>query len=413
MTTFGTLQIGRMNLVEIPKYPATDSAGPSQIYGRNLAVAGQESVPSWVGTSVAQLNARSDDLNGSTYSFVPVTFSDKADRDGYYTINDTTATLTNWEGEMISLSWTAVLLKVGTPLEIDLESRLTGAATRNTSFPASAATGYRSHTPPVGAYGYWTGSTEPSAVLRPSSDGTITTYLNLPIVSTSRWGCSLADYPLGRCRFLDSNGLERSGLGFSVGNTGVWTLQNSLVQASSPPASGGMIQISSWTSGAWQPKTWDIQFNGTALGTPASVSVLRNEYEMGVVRLLWDTAPGRITADLTVKRGDRNLQMYIQSEVSGTIKVVRHTAEGGSSAVTGYVTAAANDTAGNRYIVGSAHTFTADTTNGGISAAASTGMDVFVGVLAGGSAAIVGDRAADLYSQYLGSPAEMVSGVRR
>jgi hypothetical protein len=412
MTQFGTVQLGRLALVEIPKYAAVDQDSDRNSYGRTLSIQGQESSPGFFGTTAAQLAAKVDDLVGMIGELIPATFSDKADRNGYYTVATASASLTNWEGETESMTWSATLTRVGTPFEIDLESRLTGAVTRNTSFPASAATGSRSHTPPIGAYGYWSGPTLPSAVSRSSEDGTLTAYTALPITSTTRWGCSLGNYPLARVRFLDDNGIERSGTQFQIGNAALWTLKNALVNVT-PISSGGVMNVASYTGGAYQTKNWDLQVGGVSLGAPVSVSLLRNEYELCVVRLLWTQTPGRVTADLTLRRGSRLLELYIQTETSSTIKVVRGSAEAGSSAVTGYVTASANDGAGNKYIIGGAHTFTADTANGGISLAATTTLDAFVGVVAGGTGAVTGDKAADLYSQYLGFPAEQVRGTRR
>jgi hypothetical protein len=413
MTQYGTIQVGRLTLVELPKSAAVDQFSDRDTYGRTLAIQGQESVPGFFNTTLPQLKAKIDDLVGNVNSFVPVSFTDKSDRNGYYTISLAQVNEVNWEGEMASATWSITLNRIGADSEIDLQSRLTGAQTRNTSGAASGSTGVRTHTPPIGAYGYWSGPTIPSQINRPSADGTVITYSGLAITSTVRWGCAVGNYPGGRVRFLDDNGVERSGTQFPApAPSAAWSFSNALVNVA-PLTSGGVLNVSAYTSGAYQAKSWDLQVNGSTLGVPLSIKMLHNEYEMGVLRMTWNsTNVGRVTADLTLRRGSRLLELYLQTESSTTIKVVRSSAEIGTSTLT-YVSASSNDAAGNRYIVGSAHADTADVANGGVSVSASVAMDAFIGVVAGGSGAIVGDRASDLFGQYLGFPAEQVTGVIR
>jgi hypothetical protein len=220
----------------------------------------------------------------------------------------------------------------------------------------------------------------------------------------------VASYLNGRVRFIDSNALERSGVNYSPAASG-WNLNNALVRVQ-PLASNGVLQVAAWTGGAWQNISWDILSGGTTLGAPTSCTVLRNECELAVVRLLWTQAPGRITVDLTLRRGSRFVEVYVQGEFSATLVIQCFTAQAGTAG-TGYVSATANDGAGNRYIVGSAKTFANLLTQGGISLASTTTLDAFIGVVAGGSGAVAGDVATDLYAQYLGSPSELVQAVRR
>jgi hypothetical protein len=99
------------------------------------------------------------------------------------------------------------------------------------------------------------------------------------------------------------------------------------------------------------------------------------------VRLLYAMALGRFTVDLTLRRGSRFVELYVQGQTSSTLKAVLTTPEA-STAGTGFVRVTANDANGNRAIVGSARTFTADTTNGGLSKASTTTLDAFLGVIA-------------------------------
>lgn len=422
MTQFGVINFGRMALVEFPTQAASIAAGAvntSSPTGRTLALVGQESTPSapTVGTTSNLLRALQEDLHGLAGSFVPVTFTDKSELNGYYVVTDASADLQNWEQEAVTLTWKTDLVRVGTDLEIDIESRLTGGI-RNSSFAVSA-NGVRWHSPSVGHYGYFTASgNTPSSVVRIGSDGAQTVYLGLPFTGSviPRWGCSVSNYLGGRARFIDRNSIERSGIQFTNVSTSAWTASNGLVQVV-PLTSGGVFNVSNWSSGssAFQSKNWDLQYNGASLGTALGISLLRNEPEMLVARMIWSTlGPNRITADLTLRRGSRFLELYIQSQVSGTINIVRSSAEAATSSGGGaYIFATSNDANGNRYVLGSALTNIQNLTSGGISTSASVAMDAFIGVSVGGSAAVVGDQPADLWNQYIAAPAELVQGIRR
>lgn len=404
--SYGTVQVGRLALTEA--LSAYDDKVNATTDVRTASITGQESLPPLTALQLARIQ---DDVPGLLGALVPVTFRDKADRNGYYQVRDVGAKLFSWTGEVVTCDWNLTLTRVGTDTEVDLESRLSGSATRNNSF---AATGERWHAPPIGHYGYWTGSTQPSTVVRTGADGAMTVYRGLPTgVSPTinpRWGCPVAAYLSGRVRVLDVNGLERTGSNWTTPASG-WELSNGLVRVK-PLASSGLLEISAYTGGDWQAKSWDVLSGGSTIGAFDSMSVLHNEPEMVVLRLLRSQSPGRITVDVTLRRGSRFAELYVQAAFSSTLKVVRASTEAGTAG-TGYVRATVNDGAGNRYIVGSALTHTADTTNGGLSLAATTTLDAFVGVIAAGSGAVAGDQAADLYAQYLGAPSELVQAVRR
>jgi hypothetical protein len=421
MTQFGSITLGRLSLVELPTMVASPAAAaPTSTAptGHTLALSGQESLPDFAGSTAAQLSARQADLlgMGSASSFIPVVFSDKAELNGYYIVSDSSADLQNWEGESVTLTWKADLNRIGTDLEVDIESRMTGT-TRNNMF---AITGVRWHSPSIGHYAYFSaqGNT-PTVVTRIGLDGAHVVYLNLPTAQSTipRWGCAVGNYLGGRVKFLDGNSIERSGVLFSPATPANWALSNGLINIT-PLSSGGVLNVASYTSGsgAYQAKTWDLRFAGTTLGVPLGISLLRNEPEMVVARLLWSTASlVRVTGDLTLRRGARHVELYLQSQIAGQFKVVRGTTENGTTGGSGaYITATSNDAAGNKYILGSALTTTADTTNGGLSSSASVlAMDAFIGAVVGGTGAVTGDTATDLYNQYIATPSELVQGIRR
>jgi hypothetical protein len=144
----------------------------------------------------------------------------------------------------------------------------------------------------------------------------------------------------------------------------------------------------------------------------SEISILRNDYEMISLRMVKHLTIGRLILDMTLRRGMRFIEVYVQRYAADRIGIVR-TVTTASTATSGYVVATANDPAGNRGVVGSARTFTADTINGGITKSATTTLDAMIGVVMNGGSALAGDAAVDLYAQYLGAPGEIVRGVRR
>lgn len=411
-----TIKLGRLTLTEMPflagqDNPATESGSQISPYGRLLRVAGQEGYPA--SFTAGQLSALHDDLQGlvQAQSVIPVTFTDKSDRNAFYVVYSASNALQNWSGnELIKDGWVIDLQRVGTDHEVDFESRLTGPNTVNTT---TGLTGTQWNSPPAGHYAF-SGWGAYSVFTRACADGPAQTlytdsFANPP--TTARWGCSLSNYPNGRARFLDQNGLERSGIQFGPSLTS-WTLSNGLVQVQ-PGSGGNTIDVACWSGSAWHNKQWDLTYSGTNLSGWSSANLLRNDYEQVTLRLVRDLSE-RILIDLTLRRGSRFLEVYIQQDLAtGTFKVVRHTAEAGTSG-TGTLTASVNDTNGDQYTIGSAHTVTADTTNGGLSSAAGvTSFDCYIGAVVGGTGAASIDNASSLMTQYLGRRGEYVQAVRR
>jgi hypothetical protein len=397
--TYGLIAAGRLPLRE---------DFPAGLTGAGMTLKGQESSPP---LSLLELERRREDLLGLDGDTIPVTFTSKARLSGFYRVQSAKADLVNWTGHAVAtLDWTLELVRLGTEFELDHESRLSGPLTRNTSH---AVTGERWLAPPVGHYGFWSGTTSPTAVTRTGIDGPMLVYRNVP-ATHPRWGTTTGGALAGRVRFLDDGPTERTGTNFTPAATG-WELANGLVRVR-PLTAGGVLEVAAWDPGAgsWETKAWDLTAAGVSLGAPRSVTLLRNQFEATVVRVLWGTSagPGRTTVDLTLRRGSRFVELYVQASTSTTLAIVRATAEG-ATAGTGYLRATADDAAGNRYVLGSAQAFSTDLANGGISKAATRTLDAFLGVALAGGAAVVGDQPDHLMAQYLGSPGELVVPVRR
>lgn len=398
--TFGVIQAGRLALREDS---SVDLAVGDE--GAKVSLSGQESVPR---LTLAQLQRRVDDFVALSGQLVPLTFSQKPYLDGFYWVDEASARLEEWQPQAVGIMpWKLQLTRAGYQGDTDLESRLAGPTTRANDH---AATGERWHAPPLAHVAYSAGATTPSVVTRTTTDGVLTVYRNVASGVHPRWAVAPGAYGGARCRFTDSAGIERMATRAPLAATG-WQMHNGLVRVSVDGS--GSLDIAAWTGGAWRSKLWDV-VHGTGpavvMGAPTLISLLRNDYECVSVRLVKALNPGRITVDLTLRRGSRFVEVYVQHQFGTTLKLTTVTAEA-TTASTGYLTATAADAAGNKLVVGSSRSFTADNVQGSIARAATATLDAFVGVQV--AAAPAGDLAGDLFKQYLGVPSESVKGVRR
>ncbi|MEU1309512.1 hypothetical protein ABZ419_11540 [Streptomyces cinnamoneus] len=401
---WGDLQLSRILLRET--FTVTEAGGDS----RTLDTDGQESSPP---LTRAQTIGCHDNINALQPGTVAaVTFTDKPERNGYYSVRSAGSTLTEYHGEVVTAAWKTSLTRLGSAAEVDLQSRLTGAV-RSNDFSLS---GERWHAPPIGHYGYYTGSSSPTTMTRTTTDGTMTVYRSVPASVSPRWGCAPTDYLDGRVRVNDttaaSANIELEGTDRSVPSS-AWSLGNGIVNVV-PSASAGVLDVQAYTGGAWRSKMWNVTVAASAVAAWDSASLLRNDPEMCILRLVASRNPGRVTLDLTLRRGSRFVEGYLQSGSSATLAVYLQTAETNNTALaaSGYVTATNNDAAGNRFVAGSARTFTGHA-SGGVSKASTTTLDFWIGVAAGGGSAVAGDAATDLRNQYIACLPEAVYAVRR
>lgn len=400
---FGEIRVNRVYLVE-KENAKEDMQG-------KLSLTGQESSPPTTVALVTFLHGQVSAMQKGMV--VPVTFRDKNERDGFYTVNDSSSDLTNFQNEVAKADWTVELMRGGSHTECDLQSRLTGAVRQNDF----SQTGERWHAPAINHYSYQTGTTDVSSwVDRVGLDGTVRVYRGVPSTSHPRWGCTPVNYQLGRVRVTDtlevSTENEIEGINRQLSTTG-WAMSNGLVNVTAT-ASAGVIDVQSYSGGAYRSTLWNIQRNGVNVQAWQSISVLRNSFEHCIIRLVANVvnAPGRVVLDLSIKRGSRFIEGYFQSSSSTTLKVVQVTAAA-STAGTGYVVKTSNDGNSNRPIIGSARSFTNDLTNGGISKATTTSMDFYIGAVISATSPASGDAAADLQNQYIGALPESTYLIRR
>lgn len=404
--SWGTLTVGRLTLKE--NYTLTDAVNASS-GDRSVALTGVETSPQ---RPMAELLALGEDLGTLLRQVVPVTFSQKVERNGYYEVQDVNVAALLWQGEAAAVNWTLSLNFVGPDNAVDVESRLANVVRANDFVLA----GERLHAPPIGHYSYQVGTATPATVVRTGVDGAITAYRSIPAATNPRWGSPVASYLTGAVRILH-NSVVRAGAGIALTPTG-WEMNNGLVRVKADTvAITSTLRVGAWTGAAWQDKGWDVRIGGTTV-TPAqmkSVTVLRNDPEMCTVRIIIQQAvdSSRKILDVSLRRGSRFIEGYVQRPSSGTLDVVLDVPEARTdNSATGYVLATANDAAGNRFVAGSAKTFTAHV-DGGVSKAATTTLDFFVGVEAGGTGAVAGDGAVALRDQYIGAMSETSRMVPR
>jgi hypothetical protein len=363
---WGTVTVGRLELRET----WTASRGADG----KLSLSGQESNPPLTTAAVRQ---RAEDLAGLAGALVPVAFTDKPDLDGYYRVESAEVEHTDYQGEVVTAGWTLELSLAGRAGNVELESRLTGAtrATEHATAPE------RWHAPPAGHHSYYLGANTPTTMTRVGEDGPITVYQSVPASVDPRWGCPVGDYFGGAVRLLD-DGVARSGTALAVPDG--WVLTNGLVRVSL--GDGATLDVAAWTGGGWRSKAWNVQAGGVDLGVWDAVTLLRNDPEQVIARLVGTAAGVRVTLDLGLRRGSRFVEGHLQRAVAGTLAVDLDVAEDAvdNTATGGYTTASADDADGNQFVAGSAAEVSA-ATNGGITLSATTGLDFFVGVAPGGT----------------------------
>lgn len=400
--TYGIVTVGRLVLRETFAIKADVHAGHGK---RTVTIEGEESNPP---LSLAAWKQRAEDVMTMRDMIMPIFFQRKADFDGLYIVEDVGVEMLDYITDVKKFSWTIKATRIGPSNSAEIESRLTGV-TRQNDFGKA---GTLWHAPAVGHYAYYTGSTRPAtSVDRPSEDGAVRMYFPIPAGVSPRWSVTAPNYRGGRAR-IKIDGLERTGTNMKDGTT--WELSNGIIRAT-PAASGGIV-LGVWNGSTYETKTWNVSVGASAtpVGAFQALSVLRNDFEMTTVRLVRDHAPGRSTLDLTVRRGSRFVEGYLQADVAATLAVGLGVAENGTAPASGgYVAATANDVDGNRAIVGTARNFTAQTGRIGVQKNSAIALDFFIGSVYNGGSAITGDAAADLSNQYIGSLAEMTMAVLR
>lgn len=348
---------------------------------REMTISGETSVS---GLTAEQVERIYEDLLGMQNQFVPIVWTDKAFLSGYYTITKVQNNYSSYAPTRVAsqyvravvLGWTINAMRVGPNNVVDIESRLSGPRTRANDF---GLLGEITHAPPVGAYGYTTDGTVPSSVTRQSEDGPVVVYRQIPADTHPRYGCAPASFGGGRVRFVDAYGEERSGIERQTPPIG-WALSNGLVKVTAVSPGPGLFAVASWTAGGWATRTWDVLRNGVSIGPLTDVDVLHNTYDTVILRITRALSPGRLVVDLTLRRGARMVEAYVQSDSSATLAVRLLTGEPGVAGV-GSVSSVGEDLDGGRYVIASPRQAVQDLVNGGLSLVSAASMGVILGAV--------------------------------
>jgi hypothetical protein len=397
--SYGTTTIGRLVLRET--FPVTEGNSSN---GRTMALAGQESAPPLTNAGVT---ARHDDIMALPDSPMNVVFTDKPDRNGFYVVTDSSADYTSTISAILTSDWKINLNRLGSESEIDMESRLTGTVRLNDF----SLIGERWHAPAIGHYSYYTGASIPTPATRTSVDGALTVYRGLASGTSPRWGVPPTSYPGGRVRVLD-NAVERAGVDTPV-SAGAWEINNALVRVR-PLTSNGSLEVAAWDGAQWDTKNWNVTVaaSGAPITAWSAATILRNDFEQCVLRLIAPLSPGRVTLDLTLRRGSRFVECYLQRGDLQTLAAYLNVLENATNVVSGgYVVATNNDAGGNKATAGTARTFTPHGSLGIQKSA--TAMDFYLGAVMNGTGANAVDTATVLRDQYIGALSEFTVGVRR
>lgn len=392
---FGPLVVGRLTLAE----PFKVSEQPGR-----LTLAGQESTPPSTRADVYGAHA---DLLALPGALVPVIFPEKPERTGFYTVASASSDVTDFWDEVVTADWKLDLQRMGSAGEADLEAIMKPAARS----VAAAVTGTHWHGLPVGATAYDTGATLPLTIARTGEDGTVPIRYSVPLSPSPRWHSTAAGYLLGRARIID-DGREASGLRDVDAND--WEVSNSLVRVR-PLLGGGTdpsIEVAAYDTGAWRTKEWSLFADADQLGPWLSATILRNDLERVTLRLTSARpAGGRLTLDVSLRRGSRFVELRATTGVASTWTVDLDAAETGA-ATSNYRYATGNDANGLRFQLGSTTAFSAAGNGGAVTSASSQTWAGWIGTQAGGSPP-PGEAFADLEAQYVGAPAEQVRAVIR
>lgn len=420
-TMRGSVRLGRLTLLE--------GFSLSEGSDRELKLTVQAS-PSTM--SAPQVERRQQDLLSLDRQLIPVVFTDRPSLSGFYQVLSVDLSQESYAGFTVATA-SVTLARVGNSNTVDIESRLAGARSRTNDF---SVVGDIWHAAPIGHSGYHTEWAAQNAVNRVGEDGTITVYRGIRFGANPRWSATPEVFGRGRVRYLDEFGEERSGsaLPFDVevsgglfpavdlfpgadvfpdagDSTAAFTLSNGLVKVELGSV-GAALKVSTYSGGAWHAKDWDVRVNGGSIAPLSGVDILHNTYDTVAVRLYKGFAPGRSTIDMTLRRGSRFVEIYARA-FAPTILQVIGVADEAATIGAGFVAATSNDAAGNRFIVGSARSFVGNILHGGVMVAAGASLDAFIGTIVGGASAVPGDRATELYAQYIGSLVERQIGVRR
>lgn len=316
----------------------------------------------------------------------------------------------------IDLEW------LGAPGEVNMESHFSGALIENNH--SITSTTMQMHAPPRQAYNYYHTGTLTNTLREHYQDQSvyIKTGGNLR-ATNANWNCEPENYYEGaveiKIKDYDNNLRLRAGRDSDNKPTDA-VIQNGMMKL---VVLGDNTSQCRFTTYIYDPdlndyasaQTWAISATNSATEWQSwqSIQILKNEPQIATIRLTTHynatTRDGRLVFDITLKRGSRNIEFVASQWQTQQLNVKSVSALAGTNA-TGYVVASSANNEGNKYMIGSPTTYTADTTNLGISVSGTTAVKGFIGAVVGSASGA--NTADNVRDQYLDSIFETVRIVR-
>lgn len=369
---------------------------------RSLSISGHVKEQS----TLADANELRSLLLAQIDTIVPVTSDTDPEINGYYLLTQGSV---NVEAKLASIAnggfypYQVSLVRKPNPM---FESRITSGLIPNDH---SVTPGQGIIAPPVGATSFTpdTGT----RLDRVGDEGTVVTYLDAN--TSSLWSCGVTDFYSGAVG-LEVGGRLVGGLDIPDDPTD-WLIDSSLIRIGRETS--GRFSIRGYRVSWGAALDFKIQEGGVDIDDWQHLFILENRPEVVTIRLLGfqDNADnaGRRTLDISLRRGSRFASFYYRTSASSTVKVRRDPNDAAltTSMQGAGVRDAADDGQGNRWVLMTSKSHTANTTEGSISKSAVTELDFGIGMVIDATSAPVGDRSQDLVDQYLYGMHEQVSVV--
>ena len=356
---------------------------------------------------------------------IPVTLSADPSLDGYYRLTSADISI-----QSISLEgwypFSVQLERFGSGGRVAIESRIIGGIRAN-DHGITLSESEPIHANPDAAIGYQGYSTLLDSVVRNADNRVgsfdpIRVHRNIDETVSPVWQISPDKFYQGAAYIKAGTTLrEMSGLD-SDNLPENWELSNGLIRVT-PDVTKGRLDVEVYDGvSAWESLTTFMCWRdaGEVSGWH-SFTIIRNDPAAITVRLT-----ERITGsgdwcmlDITIRRGAfyAECRLVHRGEVTLGFRANTNTSctaitpTGASSSVG--IRRAANDANGNRWIVGTSKSHTQSLTNGRIEKSTVNELDFAVGFEFNGSSAVTGDKAAELFLQYMAYITEYMNPVLR
>ena len=357
---------------------------------------------------------------------LPATFGDTPDLDGYYVLRRPRVESTGASWESGVWDWSCELERVRSSAQVMQEMRLLGAGRTNSHTFTTVRRGW--YSPGVGAYGVDDGTgtiNPPTRQYRTGVDGSMLVVVDNPsgalflsnTTQVARWFVAPNDYYRGQvsiARAVAGTYCLVVGEQIPAGNTGLWSLGNSLVAVLGSTTASKAEFVMLWHDGAGYESAKTMRITSDSSWTefgygPVGMQILRNRADMGWLRVYYG-ALGRaalFSLDVVLRRGARHVE-FKWTTYGGELGTtaawgVKLASAEASTTFTSGVRAASADAAGNKYWISSPVSVSADTTHGRLRASSAAASWSFaVGAeMAGAGAGF--DQFTDQVYQYMGA----------